>query len=113
MLPVRELPFGGKIVSDLEAVPPAVQVGGRHLGETFEEVVILRSLSGRMLAAVRAEAEGDGVSVEAMENSGQYRIRQKVCGRGSRTNQVCFRAETAGRPAAVSIPVSYTGVENE
>jgi hypothetical protein len=111
-LPAREIRFSGKIVPDVEVVPPVVQVGGRGLGETFEELVVLRSIAGRMLAAVRAETEGEGLSVEAIEGGGSYRIRQRVCGVGLQTNRVHFHTESDGRPVAIVVPVSYTGLES-
>jgi hypothetical protein len=110
-LPARKLEFAGKIVPDVEAVPPAVQVGGRRLGETFEEIVVLRSMTGRALAHVSAEAEGEGLSVEAVEGGEGYRLRQKVCGVGSQTNRIRFSTASGKRPVTIAVPVSYTGIE--
>jgi len=33
------------------------KVGGRRLGETFEEMVVLRSITGRTVSGVRVEPE--------------------------------------------------------
>ena len=46
-IPERRLEFIGTIASDVEAVPSAVQVSGRRLGETFEEAIALRSITGK------------------------------------------------------------------
>lgn len=107
----RKLAFSGKIVSDIEAVPPAVQVGGRRLGETFEEVVVLRSMTGRAMGEVRAEAKGEGLSIEAVKAGGGYRIRQRVSGVGYQTNQVRFATTSGKHPVTIAVPVSYTGIE--
>jgi len=112
-LPARQLQFTGNIVPDVESVPPAVQVGGRRMGETFEDVVVLRSLTGKALGTVRAEAEGEGLSVEAVKEGGSYRIRQKVCREGSQTNYVHFITESGKHPVTVTVPVSYTGIKAE
>jgi hypothetical protein len=111
LLPARKLEFTGRIVPDIQAVPPVVQVGGRRLGEIFEDVVVLRSMSGKALGAMRAEAEGEGLSVEADKESGGYCIRQKVCREGSQTNRVRFVTESGKHPVTIAVPVSYTGIE--
>lgn len=109
-LPVRQMRFEGKLVPDIEAVPGAVRVGGRILGETFEETITLRSLTGRPLPALRFEAEGDGLTIESLAENGQYRIRQKASQVGTQTNQVRFHGDSAGRPVTLTVPVSYTGL---
>jgi hypothetical protein len=111
-LPVQRLEFQGKIVPDIEAVPPAVQVGGRLLGEAFEDFVVLRSLTGRELVGVRAEPEGEGLAVEPVEDNLGFRIRQKVISTGSTTNRVHFYAKVADRDVECILPVSYTGVDS-
>lgn len=110
-LPVRNVEFLGIIVPDVEAIPPAVQVGGRCLGETFEEIIVLRSMTGRVMEAISAEAEGEGLSVEAGKENGSYRIRQKVCGVGSRINRVRFSTTSGKHRVLIAVPVTYTGIE--
>jgi hypothetical protein len=109
-LPAQRLEFEGRIVSDVEAVPPVVQVGGRLLGESFEEIVQLRSLTGRALVGVRAEVEGDGLTVECVEAGQRYRIRQEVSSLGTCTNRARFSALVSGHKVDCMVPVSYTGV---
>jgi hypothetical protein len=112
-IPARRIRFTAKILPDASLEPPSVQVGGRHLGDSFEEVVVLRSLTGRMITNVRAEAHGAGLSVEKLRESGPFRITQRVCGLGTQTNEIRFSAEIAGRSFTVQLPVSYTGVQVE
>jgi hypothetical protein len=112
-LPIRRVVVRLAIVSDLEAEPPAVQVGGRRNGEVFDDVVVLRSLTGRKLGSVRAEAEGEGLTVEATEVPGEFRVRQSVRGTGTRTNQVRFSAEVDGRKVTTVVPVTYTGIHRD
>ncbi len=112
-LPIQRLEFEGRIVPDIEAVPPAVQVGGRVLGDTFDEVVQLRSLTGRELVSVRAESERDEVIIEPLGDNLRFRIRQKVVSAGEITNRVHFYAKVAGRDVEYILPVSYTGVESD
>jgi hypothetical protein len=111
-LPVQRLHFEGRIVPDVEAVPPEVLVGGRALGETIEDVVLLRSLTGRELVNVRAEAEGEGLAIEALEGSHRLRIRQKVMATGSCTNRIRVYAQASGQKVETIVPVTYTGVES-
>jgi hypothetical protein len=87
-------------------------VGGRVLGDAFEDFVVLRSLTGRDLVGVRAEPEGEGLAVEPLEDKLHFRVRQKVMCRGSSTNRVHFYAKVAGRDVECILPVSYTGVES-
>lgn len=111
-LPERHIRYSGVVASDLQAEPTVVQVGGRRLGERFEEVVTVRSLTGRPVATVKAEAEGEGLSVEAVGDR-QFRVRQVGCGSGSQTNRVRFTAELDGRKVKAELPVSYTGVDTK
>jgi hypothetical protein len=111
-LPTRRLRVAGVIVPDVEPDPPAVLVGGRRLNETFEECVSVRSLTGRSVTVVRAEAEGEGLSVVSIEG-GRYRIRQTVRRSGTQTNHVRFTVEASGSGQTVELPVTYTGVVAE
>jgi hypothetical protein len=114
-LPVQRLQFEGKIVPDIEAVPPAVQVGGRILGETFEDVVVLRSLTGREIASVRAKPDGKGLEVELepLQDKFRFRIRQKVVSAGESSNKVYFFAKVSGHDMECTLPVIYTGIESD
>jgi hypothetical protein len=111
-LPVQRLQFEGKIVPDIEAVPPAVQVGGRVMGDAFEEVVVLRSLTGREITSVRAEPEGDGLTIERLDDNLRFRIRQKVVSAGESTNRVHFYAKVTGHDVKRVLSVSYTGIDS-
>ncbi len=110
-LPVQRLLFEGKIVSDIEAVPPEFLVGGRVLGDAIEEVVMLRSLTGRQLVDVRSEAQGEGLAVEVLKGGNGLRIRQKITAAGSCTNRVRVYAKAGDRQVETVLPVTYTGVE--
>lgn len=83
------------------------------MGETFEEIVTVRSLTGRPVATLKAEAEGEGLSVEAVEGGKQFRVRQVVRGTGEQLNRVRFTAELDGRKVKTDLPVSYTGVDTK
>lgn len=109
-LPTRRSEMAGNIVLDVESIPPAVQVGGRRLGETFEEMVVLRSITDKALGSVRFEVQGEGLSVEAAKERGSYRIRQKVCREGSQTNTVRFVTESGKHPTTITVSVNYTGI---
>jgi hypothetical protein len=113
LLPKRRMRFSGKIVPDIEAVPPAVQVGGRPLGASFEEVVVLRSLSDQVLRDVRVETQGKGLTIEGAGDDGRYRVRQVVCCTGSQTTIVRFFATVAERQVSIALPVDYTGLQPE
>jgi hypothetical protein len=111
LLPTQRMQFKGKIVPDVEAVPSAVQVGGRRFGETFEDVVVLRSLTGHAFSVLGANVEGDGLAVEPMQEGRLVQIRQQVCKAGSQSNRVLLRLQSGGREVAITVPVSYTGLE--
>ncbi len=112
-LPPRRVRVAGRIVPDVEPDPPAVQVGGRRIGEAFEEVVSVRSLTGRAVKIVRVEVEGEGLTVAPAEEAGWYRVRQTVRRSGTQTNHVRFAIEPIGSQQTVDLPVSYTGFEAE
>jgi hypothetical protein len=113
LLPAQSMGFYGKIVPDIEAVPPIIQVGGRPIGEVFEEVIVFQSLTGKVLANARVEAVGDGLTLEVIEGKEQYRVRQKVCAEGFQTNYVRFFGEVGERPSSISVPVNYIGIKSE
>jgi hypothetical protein len=111
-LPPRRVGVRGSIVPELDPHPPAIQVGGRRVGEAFEEVVVLRALSGQPLGPVRAEAEGEGLSVEPAGDA-QFRVRQSVRRPGTQSTRVRFWTEVAARRVEVVVPVEYAGLEHE
>jgi hypothetical protein len=112
-LPLQRLEFKGRIVPDIEAVPPAVQVGGRLVGDAFEDLVVLRSLTGHPIAGVRAEPEGNGLAVERLEDNLHFRIRQRVISAGETTNRVHFSVKVSGQDMECIVPVTYSGVESD
>jgi hypothetical protein len=112
-LPAQRMRLIGKIVADLETDPPMVQVGARRVGQTFEEIIVLRSLSGQRLANVRTDVEGAGLTVQAVEGNDQYRVRQTVLSTGFQRSCVRFFAELAGRQVSLTLPVEFTGLNSE
>jgi hypothetical protein len=111
-LPSRRLPVRGSVVADLEASPPLVQVGGRRMGESFQEEVTLHSLTGRALTAVKFRAEGQGLVVEPTERPDRFRVRQAVALAGTQQTQVRFSVVLDGRNVELRVPVEYTGVND-
>lgn len=108
MVGVRVL---GAIIDDIQAEPLAIQVGGRRLGETFEEVVTIRSLTGQVLTNFKADCEGEGLVAEVAGGaSGHVRVRQSVCDVGMQSTRVRIVAESKGRQTTIYLPVSYTGI---
>ena len=109
LLPIRRIRFNGTIVSDVELDPLAVQVGGRHLKESFEELVSLRSLTKKVVTVICVEADGEGLFVTP-EGGQRYRVRQVVCQPGTQLNHVRFTVESGGNHSTVELPVVYTGL---
>jgi len=110
-LPVRRLLVQGTIVPDIETAPPTIAAGGRRIGETFEESVTIRSITGRALTDIQSKAEGAGLTVSELGGPSAYLVRQHVLGQGTVTNQVRFSAKTGGKPVSFCLPVNFTGVE--
>lgn len=103
----------GTIVSDLEAQPPAIQVGGRRVGEVVEDTVTLSSLTGRQLGPITVSAEGDGLSVERVGSENRYAIRQIVRRAGIQSNRVVFSTTSGNKPVSAVVRVEFTGLERE
>src|SRR5262249_16782590 len=112
-LPIQRISCSGKIVPDVEAAPSAVQVGGRRIGETFEDEVVLRSLTGRSWEVIHAVAEGEGLDVKPVQGGGPFRIRQRVCREGSQANRILFDVHSEGRKLSFGVPVNYTAVGSD
>jgi hypothetical protein len=110
-LPPQQIRFFGEIVPDVEAVPAAVRVGGRHLGETFEETVVLRSLTGHAFTTIRAEAEGSGLAAQPIVGGQCVLVRQVACMEGTQSNRVLLHVRSGGREVMIAVPVSYTGID--
>ena len=107
---MRLLRFAGTIVPDLAVEPPIVQVSTRHLGERFEELTTLKSLTNLKLGRIHADAVGEGLGVES-RGERQFLVKQKVCRTGPQTNFIRFSTEIVGRPTTIVLPVSYSGIE--
>jgi hypothetical protein len=108
-LPSRKVRFQVTVVSDLTADPPSIQVGGRHLGETFAETVIIHSLTNRSVPVIEAKGEGTGLTVQD-EGGGRFLVRQTVNATGAQTNQVRFTEVIGGRTITLLVPVAYIGL---
>lgn len=96
---------------DVEAVPAAVEVGGRHLGEMFEETVLLRSLTGHGFTTIKAEAEGSGLTAHLAKGGQNFSVRQVACEEGTQSNRVLLHMQSGGREVMIVVPVRYTGVD--
>lgn len=105
----RSMTFRGTIVSDVDAEPSAIQVGGRQLGDVIEETVSLRSLTGRVVPKAHLEARGEGLTIEPLANG--YKVRQAVCRLGAQQNEVRFKLDLVNTESSISFPVSYIGID--
>lgn len=112
-LPGKILSVTGEIVSDIQAIPPAVLLGTRPVGEKFEENIELYSLTGRPFEVVSVSQSSNGTSVEAQSSAAtKYTIRQEI-------EHLSFKEETIrfsvkyrdGSVTTASVPVRYHGVE--
>jgi hypothetical protein len=112
-LPVRLIEFDGEIVPDVQSEPALVQVGGRFMGESFGDTVVLRSLTENRFSVRKIEREGDGLTVEALGVNGPYRITQVVLASGAQTTRLHLQVESNGQGVTVTVPVTYTGLEKE
>ncbi len=115
-LPSRSLPVTGRIVSDIQASPPAVLFGTRCVGEVAQETVVLVSLTKRQFEVVGVTCEGnEDLAVEQL--SGQtnsepaFRVTQRVADVREHTGRVTINVRFADkREANLAVPVSCLGI---
>jgi hypothetical protein len=113
-LPGKTLPVRVRVESDLQTTPPVVVFGARPLGETAEEVLTLRSLTGQSFEVLGVKALGDGLTVERAHEGAAgtaYQLRQQVVKTQAQHGQVvfCVRTARAGEED-LAVPVSYHGI---
>lgn len=104
-LPERRVKVLGRVAPDFTTDPPQVTAAARPVGESFEELVTVGSLTGREVTVVSATAHGDGVAAGVMPG-GAVRVRLTV----GRAGEVRGRVEVSVRagkdaPAVVTVPV--------
>jgi hypothetical protein len=102
--------FSGEVAPDVEAVPSAVAVGGRNLGETIEETVLLRSLTDHAFTTSKLEVEGNGLTAQLSKDGQRLLVRQAACNVGTQANRVLLLVQLGARQVTITVPVSYTGV---
>jgi hypothetical protein len=106
----RRVSFSGYIVPDLAADPTAVVVGAKALGEEIDEVVTIRSVTGRAIKSIEYVARGNRLTVEKTDELHRYRVRQLVAELGFQSNRIDFSATVDGRTCRLAVAVEYTGV---
>jgi hypothetical protein len=115
-LPPVILPVQGVMREDVQAAPSAVMFGMVRAGQTVEETIVLRSVSGRKFTVKSAEAiskESELVPIRAVDGSAEYRLRQAVKGMGSQARKAVFTVLelSSGKIVKVEVPVSYYGMK--
>jgi hypothetical protein len=115
-LPGKTLTVVGRIVNDIEISPPSAAFGARPVGEVVEEMVSLRSLTGRQLEVTGTTVDAEGVTVEGAargESSGPgFLLRQRIAKKGEQTGRVTFAVCTVdAKEAQVVLEVSYLGID--
>jgi len=104
----------GKVLQEVEAVPPAILFGHGILGERAEDTVVLRSRTGEAFRVLTVQSSSESIEAERLkdspDSSPQFRIQQTFRGTGQQTAQMTFVAVIDGRRISVVVPVRYYGL---
>lgn len=106
----------GRIVSNAEAIPAAVHLGARSLGEEARETVTLRPRTEEGFTLERVETRGPGLRLAAparQEGASYYiDLAQKVLKQGDQTTWLRLHVRfDSGRRGRVDVPVRYYGLQ--
>lgn len=115
-LPKVLLSSSGRIVEDIEALPPALLFGGCALGDSVEETVVLSSRTGRAFDVIKVECDTHDVTLSPLKRPSPmaqgFCVKQHIRRAGSQSTLVRFSVRYPLTNAELTIPlrVSYFGV---
>jgi hypothetical protein len=108
-------PVSGLVVCDVEASPPNLLFGSAKVGAACDEVVTLRSLTGRSVKLREVRSEGEGLMAEPLPATGSpgvgLRVRLALRRAGQFCGKVVAVCEVSGRSTVeCEIPVDGYGI---
>jgi hypothetical protein len=114
-LPAKSCTVYATIVDDIYAIPSAMVLGGRLLGHTATDTVVLTSRTGKPFLVESVQIPSDDLTVEPVKIAQDFRrvfhIWQKVRLPGTQLITVTFKCTREGKSILIRVPVSHTGWE--
>jgi hypothetical protein len=114
-LPESRVAVRGTLLSDVEAIPPAILFGARRQGEDCEETVTLQSLTGQTIALKSLKISGEGLSTKTIIAANDklinvvLHLKTKLHGSIEEKLQVEIERQD-GNTQLLMIPVNYLGL---
>ncbi len=114
VVPPVPLKIAGRVLQEVEAIPPVVLFGHHALGERAEDTVVLRSRTGKAFRVVAVESGRESIETERLpessDSSPQFRVQQTFRKTGQQTATVSFHVQIDDRRITVAVPVRYCGL---
>jgi hypothetical protein len=114
VLPPVPLRVIGKVLQEVEVIPPAVLFGHGVLGEQSEEILMLRSRIGKKLRVLSFQSSSESTKIgplkESPDSSPQFRIQQSFLMTGQQSATITFFALIDDRRITLAVPVRYFGL---
>ncbi len=117
-LPTYRLTVQGLVIPEYQAVPPALHLGARSVGDTMAETLVLVSAHKRPFEVIDVEASSSDTVVEpdpkVHPHGAQFRVSQRIGETGPRTSNIKFSVRKAdGGMATIPLPISYVGLPRD
>jgi hypothetical protein len=113
LLPTVSISIRFDVSPDVTVVPDVVNFGYRLPGETVREVVSVVSISGKALEVVRAEVEGEGLTIHPLPQAEQpsYEVTQTVGERVIKAGAVTITVKDGDGVHVLRVPVAVATPE--
>jgi hypothetical protein len=106
------IPVEFEVGEDVLAVPGALQLGGREIGEEARDVIAFQSAGGKPFEFRSTQIVGEGLTVRRIEQDGVVvqEVTKRVTQPGPFDDRVVFQVATAdGHIFALTVPVRGWG----
>ncbi len=108
------LQVDGKVLEDIQAIPPSLSLGARKVGETVQSEVFLRSASGKAFTMEGIVVESADQNVEpaagAPVRGRVFRLTQRITRLGAQSAQLKFFVVTETKErVTVPVDIGYYG----
>lgn len=110
------IPVRGTVLEDVQPLPLQIAAGAVHVGETAEDTIELRSVSGQPFE-VKSVTSDQGVSVKPVDETPLstkrlYRVTYRANAAGHQRSEITFKLfNTKFGEMGVKVTVSYHGIE--
>jgi hypothetical protein len=111
------VPVHGAIVADAQSYPSAITWGATPVGEVLNDVISIRTRSGRPIAKIMVDDPSAGTTVAVDDSrsdlwSHAYQIETRASAPGNRSEALRFQVFIEGEPEphALDVAMNYYGI---